>query len=327
MAFRKGLLATAELSARTFQLFDDLSQRGVNFEQHRKGLVFVFRSKDELHRDLEVLELLRPFGYSPAALDPSEVQDLEPAVREDIAGGIWISQERQVRPDDLVMALGKQLLNDGVALQEGVAVDAIEAAAGVVKGVHARGRVIPADAVVIAAGVWMPRLLRDLKIRIPIEPGKGYSLDFLSPRMEIAHALYLYEARVAVTPFEGRIRLAGTMELSGINDQIVHERVDAIVDAAATYLKNWPIDCERGRPWTGMRPMTPDGLPVIGRVPSLENLFLAGGHAMLGVTLGPVTGEELAELIVSERMPPVLAPFDPQRFARRDRRLSARRFS
>jgi D-amino-acid dehydrogenase len=154
--------------------------------------------------------------------------------------------------------------------------------------------------------------------RVPIEAGKGYSLDYAPPPRPIGTPLYLHEARVAVTPFVDSVRLAGTMELSGLNEIIRPGRVAAIARAAAACLRDWPADSSRATTvWTGMRPMTPDGLPVIGLLPGYGNLAIAGGHAMLGVTLAPATGEALAELLTTGQAPSVLAPFDPARFGRR----------
>ena len=321
--FRQGLAATAALNERTFELFDELVRDGVTFEQHTKGLLFAFESRSGLETELEILELMRPFGYAPQVMDARQTQSLEPALSGNVVGGLWVKQERQVRPDDLVVGLVKRLLDDGLDLREDAPVTAIEMAGRTVTSVRVGDEPITADAFVVATGAWMPRLTRTLGIRVPVEAGKGYSIDFTPPPLQIGHALYLYEARVAVTPFADRVRLAGTMELSGLNDRIVGNRVDAITDAASRYLEGWSSDARGNSPWTGMRPMTPDGLPIIGRAPECPNLFLAGGHAMLGVTLGPATGEALADLIVSGSSPQVLQPFDPSRFSPRRSRIGA----
>jgi D-amino-acid dehydrogenase len=200
---------------------------------------------------------------------------------------------------------------------------------GVIGIEHRQGRVsavatpdgrITARHVVVCAGAWTPVVLRLAGARMPIEAGKGYSLDY-APPPDLSHPvrrpLSLHEARVAVTPLDGCLRLAGTMELSGLNHRLESSRLAAIARAGDAYLHGWPADPPRPRVWTGSRPMTPDGLPVIGLVPGFSNVAVASGHAMLGVTLAPVTGEAIAELLTVGKRPEGLAPFDPGRFGRR----------
>jgi D-amino-acid dehydrogenase len=176
-----------------------------------------------------------------------------------------------------------------------------------------RGR-LEADAVLLCAGAWTPAVARLAGARVPIEAGKGYCLDYAPPPTGVGHAVYLHEARVAVTPLDGMVRLAGTMEFAGIDERVRPQRVAAIARAGATALHGWPADPGAARVGSGLRPMTPDGLPVIGRLKGFRNLAVASGHAMLGLTLAPATGESVAELLTTGRAPEVLRPFDPGRF-------------
>jgi D-amino-acid dehydrogenase len=174
---------------------------------------------------------------------------------------------------------------------------------------------------VVAAGAWTPRLLAPLRVPVPIEAGKGYSIDISPPPRphQPRRPLYLHETRVAITPLNGMVRLAGTMEFSGLNHEIRSERVAAIARSAGWALRGWPQPAPLSGPdvrvWTGPRPMTPDGLPVIGWAPGYQNLAIASGHAMLGVTLAPPTGEAVATLVAEGRTPDEIAPFTPARFA------------
>jgi D-amino-acid dehydrogenase len=130
----------------------------------------------------------------------------------------------------------------------------------------------------------------------------------------VRHALYLHEARVAITPLAGRLRLAGTMELSGLNHRINPRRVAAIGRAGHRFLCDWPAEVSPASVWVGGRPMTPDGLPVIGLAPGFTNLAIASGHAMLGMTLAPATGEAIAELVMTGRAPATISPFRADRW-------------
>ena len=208
----------------------------------------------------------------------------------------------------------------GVEVRRDTPVSGIETSGTRATAVIAGGERIPAGAVVVAAGAWTPRVLKALPVKIPIEAGKGYSID-LSPQplpRPVRRPLYLHETRVAITPLDGMIRLAGTMEFSGLNDDVRAERVAAIARSAGWALRGWPAQTPTSGPgarvWTGPRPMTPDGLPVIGLLPGYRNLAVASGHAMLGLTLAPATGEAVAELIASGHAPEIIAPFAPARF-------------
>jgi D-amino-acid dehydrogenase len=167
-----------------------------------------------------------------------------------------------------------------------------------------------ADDVVVAAGAWSAALVRPLGVRLPLVSGKGYSFSVEVPTMP-RRPVYLTEAKVGCTPLGQRLRLAGTMELSGIDTRIERHRVDAIARSARPFLGDVAAGARQDE-WTGLRPMVPDGLPVIGPA-GPEGLWLATGHSMLGVTLGPTTGRVLAEAMAG-RPSVELSPFSPARF-------------
>ena len=319
--YRAGLEAVAELNRRTMALFDAYRADGVAFEGYADGLVFAYLEPHEMERDIRGLELLRPFGYdAPALLDGAAIRDLEPALTDAVVGGYHVPQERHVRPDSLITGLVDRLEADGVTLLAETPVVGIAHRDGRVTAVETPRGWVAADAIVVCAGAWTPAVLRLAGVRrIPIEAGKGYSLDYAPPPAlpeAIRRPLYLHEARVAVTPLQVMVRLAGTMELSGLNGRIPPARIAAIARVGTRYLRGWPPDPHVATPWTGMRPMTPDGLPVIGPVPGFANLLVASGHAMLGLTLAPATAEALADLLTTDQPPALLRPFDPSRFGR-----------
>ena len=315
-AYGDGFAATAALNAPTMALFDALRADGVRFEEHRQGLAVVYHSRRELEHDYAGLDALAAHGSpTPPLLDGDALRESEPLLNDAIAGGYCFDQERSVRPDSLVTGLTTWLRNAGVGVRAATAVTAIEHRHGQVSAVVTEAGSIAADAVIVCAGAWTPAVMRLAGVRVPIEAGKGYSLDVASPPAPKPNRpLYLHEARVAVTPLDGTVRLAGTMEISGLHDRINPKRVAAMQRAAEATLWGWPHDTTTATVWTGSRPMTPDGLPAIGRAPGFRNLLLASGHAMLGVTLAPATAAALADLYVSGHPPDVLQPFDPARF-------------
>lgn len=315
--YEAGLTAIGEFGRDTLAQLDDLRRAGVEFEEHQTGLLFAYRDGAALERDYRDLDLLMPFGYTDIVLlNETTIREVEPALVAGLAGGYHIVQERHVRPDTLVRGLREWLTAAGVEIRDGVSVTGFEQQGRQIRGLHTSAGPIATEAVVVAAGVWTEALLREVDVRVPITMGKGYSMDFVpSPLPEpITHAMYLHEERVAMTPMHGRLRLAGTMELSGLNHRINPRRVEAISRAASEFLRDWPKNAKPATVWTGGRPLTPDGLPVIGMAPGFTNLAVASGHSMLGVTLATVTGEAIAEVLTTGHTPPALEPFRASRF-------------
>lgn len=330
-AFVAGLEATAALNARTLGLYDDLERDGIDAGQERRGLVSAYHSPRALAHDLRALERLVAFGQpAPIPLDGDALRALEPALGPAITAGFHLPTERHLHPGRLCAALATWLQARGVAIRSGCAATGIRHAGGKVSGIETASGAIPADAVLVAAGAWTPGITRLAGVRLPIQAGKGYSLDYAPPPRPIAHPIYLHESRVAITPLAGAVRLSGTMELAGLDPSIRPARVAALAASAARSLADWPATPdtrlaggeastpEVSRPWAGFRPLTPDGLPTIGRLAGFANLLVASGHAMLGITLAPATAEAVADLLDADpaRIPPLLRPFDPARFCR-----------
>ena len=308
--YSDGLAATVGLNAETFSLFDELQADGIDFEMHRSGLLFCFLEAVNSTHVLTDIDRAVELGYKPLLLGPGEVMEMEPEITPDVKAGIYLEQERQVRPESLVTGYVKRLLDEGADIRVASRIRGFEYSKGRIVGARNGDDVIEGDEFVIAAGAHSGRLARTLGYKIPIEAGKGYSVHHEPAPVTLSHALYLYESRVGATPFDGAVRFAGTMEFSGINDRMEPKRVAAISGSAKRYLHAWPDEVE-GRAWTGMRPMTPDGLPVIGRI--ADNVSIASGHSMLGVTLAPVTGELVAQVVADGAQPDVLRPFSPDR--------------
>ncbi|MGH2617910.1 MAG: FAD-dependent oxidoreductase, partial [Thermomicrobiales bacterium] len=214
-----GTEAAAAFGMRALALYDAMREAGVRYEEHRDGLLFAYRTPQALEHDYAALEPIRRFGFeiSPV-MNGDELRALEPSLSATVSGGYWLPRERSLRPDTLVCGLVDYLRERGVDVQRDTPVSGIETTGKRATAVFAAGKRIPAEAVVVAAGAWTPRLLKPLRVNVPIEAGKGYSID-LTPApplpQPVSRPLYLHETRVAITPLHGMIRLAGTMELSG----------------------------------------------------------------------------------------------------------------
>jgi D-amino-acid dehydrogenase len=329
---RAGLEATLALNARTLELYDRMRAEGVEFEMHADGLVFAALSERELAHETEALDELNRAGYpgSIHAMTGEQVRQLEPALSDHVRGGFFAPAERHVRPESLMRGLAAALRRDGVEIVEGAGVESIERRNGA-WNVRAGSNLV-ADRVVVCAGVWSRPLLARLGVRLPLEAAKGYSITAAVDGVRPRHPLYLLEAKLGCSPYDNGVRVAGTLELAGVELSLNQRRLDALSRAAAYYLREWRPKEPEFR-WAGLRPLAPDGLPYIGRVPGAPGVYAATGHGMLGITLGPATGEALVPLVLEDVVPAELEPFRLDRglarkashFARQDRDRRAAR--
>ena len=312
--FKDGLSALVALNAPVLDLLDHYRDRGVEFEMHAQGLLFPCLSRAAAEKDSALYTKLSEAGYpgSHELLDGDEARALEPALGDAVAAAVFSKDERHVRPETLTKGLAAYLAKHDATVLEQTPVETLTRTNGSWQ-LRTSAATIDADAVVLAAGVWTQKLLRDVGYKLTILSGKGYSITFPDKTNLVRHPAYLSEAKVGVSPFEGGLRLAGTLELTGIDTALRRRRLDALLNAARRYLRDWRDEPERVD-WAGLRPVVSDGLPVIGPVPGLEGLFVATGHGMVGVTMSAPTGDALAELIVEKTKPARIAPFGLERF-------------
>lgn len=315
--YARGRDALAQLNRLALRDFDRLAEQGLKFEMHQAGLLYVCLTEKKLRAMLDDLQHWEAYGASePKRLSAQQARELEPALRPDIVGAILVESERHVRPEKLLESVEQWLRENGVDLRPNTEVVDLVIEGGRVRGVRTRDGVIAADDVLLATGAEAAFLAARAGFTLPMQAGKGYSITIRNPRLKLQRSMYLVEGRVALAPYEGALRVAGTMELSGINTNLYEERIVGIRRSASRYLTAWEEGDEQ-QVWVGMRPMLPDGLPAIGRAPTLPNLFVASGHAMLGVTLGPTTAVVIADLMTTGRCSVDLRPFAPGRFDRR----------
>jgi D-amino-acid dehydrogenase len=313
-AHRAGTAATLALARDAEEHFDLLRREGVEFEMHADGLLYLVRDARALEPWLQAYDELAELGFDGdiQPLDATALRALEPAVAG-AAAGLLARRERHVRPETLTAGLARDLLRRGAAIEERAEVRALRPDDGGWRVETADGAV-ETDRVVVAAGVWSRELLRGAGVDIPLEAAKGYSVTAPGPEPALSRPLYLTEAKVGASPFDdGTMRLAGTLELTGIDLGLNGRRVGAVVRGAQAYLPTWQLDGAR-RDWAGLRPLTADGVPTVGE--ARPGLFVATGHAMLGITLAPSTGEALAPAVLGEPPPEALGALSPLRFAR-----------
>jgi D-amino-acid dehydrogenase len=294
-------------------LFQDLiDKESLDCHWEARGVLYVFRSPQALQSHRDINTLLKSFGEGGQALNQRALQALEPTLRQDLAGGYLHEESAHLRPDFLMRELKRVLTSLGVRIQEQTTVTALQGQNGRVQEVATDRGSIAGDAFVVATGAWTPFLARELGCRIPIQPGKGYSATLPRPEPCPSRPCMLEEDRVVATPWPGGYRLGGTMEFTGYDDSLNPRRLKALYRGARRYFKptQWaPVQEE----WCGWRPMTFDGLPIIDRAPKWQNVMVAAGHNMLGISLAPGTGKLIAELLNGQ--PPHLDP-KPYRIGR-----------
>ncbi len=312
-AQRAGFEADLRLAADTVALFDEYRADGLDFELHHAGMLMAFKDPALMAHHLGYVDLTRRFGADPTVLRDDEVRVHEPLLNDDVRGGLFYPKEMHLDPGSFTRALRTRLVASGAEIVENAPIDGVQLAADRVVSVSSGTRTFAGDRFLLAAGAWTGAVSRIFGANLPIRPGKGYCIE-VKP-LGLRGATNLDEAKVAVTPLNDRLRLAGTMEFGGLDETINRVRVDAILRAPGAYFRDWepPAEAEIV-PRAGMRPMAPDGLAVIGRLPRLDNAFVASGHGMMGVTLAPGTARVLSELILQGRENPILAPFSPARF-------------
>lgn len=312
-AWERSWEATAALGRGTMDAFDAWAADGMAFEMHAHGELEVFLSREELAAAVAGLDRSRRAGFDPRVMTGDEARAIVPELGDAIVGAILFPNERHVRPASLVAGLVARLREMGVTFVEGAATGGGHGTDGTpdVRGPFGE---IGADAVVIAAGAWSPGIARAFGSRLPIRPGKGYSVDYMPPQLAAGMMILLAEAHCVLTPFDGATRVAGTMEFGGLDERMAPVRLRAIRQAPGRYLRSWNPDAPALSPSAGLRPMAPDGIAVIGRLAPHADIYVASGHAMLGLTLAPRTGEELASMIIDGGERELLAPFSPRRF-------------
>ena len=292
-------------------LYDELTKETLtDVEWEPSGLLFVLRSQRGMDHYAETDRLLRSeFNLGATRYDGPDLLELEPALLPGNAGAWRYDIDGRLRSDKLMLAWRHALERQGVEIREQCELREFIADGRLVRRIITSDGEIEADQIVIATGAWTPRLRRLLGCSVPIQPGKGYSITMPRPAVCPRFPMIFEEHRVAITPLTSTYRIGSTMEFAGYDSSLNPARLRLLRDGAALYLRE-PHAEPVLESWTGWRPMTPDSLPLIGRAPALENVFVAAGHGMLGVSMSPATGRLIAELVSGET-----PHIDPQPYA------------
>lgn len=295
----RDLLRDLHLESR--RLFLELAKEG-DFGLVKNGLLMLCQTPQGLDEEAQVAAVAKEAGLEAEVLDPAAAAKRDPGVTMDLAGAVHYAQDCHLDPARLIALLRRRVLELGGRVEYGVEVDRIEQADGRVRAVTAGERHFEALQFVVAGGAWSARLLLQLGLKLSMQAGKGYSLTLDQP-VELPQLCSIFaEAKVAVTPIGGSLRFAGTMEVGGLERSINPRRVHGIAKSVPRYFPRFSeADFEGTEAWAGLRPVSPDGLPYLGKPEGLENLVVVSGHAMMGISLGPISGRLVSNLLRDEK--------------------------
>ncbi|MCH2470065.1 MAG: FAD-dependent oxidoreductase [Gemmatimonadetes bacterium] len=291
----------APLGIEALESFDRLiEEEHIDCGYRSEGYFEVCTTEKGIARARHEASIIGRSGYHPEVVDAHELRRREPEFGHEVVGGVHYPEARTLDPYRFVTAVMELARDRGVELRERVSVASVATDGGRVVGVRTEhGDFVGADHVVLATGPFSLELARRLGVRLPVQPGKGYHRDVAvgpAGAPPLRTACVLNETSVFCTPMDGFVRFAGTMEFSGLNQVMRPARLRQLTDAARTCFPRLGDEAPISE-WCGLRPMSVDGLPIVGPLAGIDGLSIATGHGMLGLTLAPVTGRIIAKQV------------------------------
>ncbi len=304
-----------ELNLKSQFLFEEmLSSLDFAFHYEKKGVLMVYSTAKSEEEEHMMAERAAEEGLDVSCLSKGELEELQPVFSNYVKGAVHYKCDAHTTPNHFMDQMKTWLRSKGVTFELGEKVDGFAIKNNKIVAAKTEKAVFDADEFVLACGSWTSKLASLLNLKIPIQGGKGYSMDVFRPT-GISVPAILLEAKVAVTPMENFSRFAGTMEFSGNNTIVEKQRVEALAKAVKTYYRGVEINQEeKNKATSGLRPVSPDGLPFIGKTSKYDNLTIAAGHAMMGWSLGPITGKLVTQAISKEKFAVDMGLLLPERF-------------
>jgi len=292
------------------------AELGHIFDLQQKGCLMLYKNKKTAHHEEELVrEARNKYNIDATILSQKELVELEPSLNSNVLGGAYYPSDCHLNPSKLMKGLYENLVGKGVQFRFEEEVLNMESKGGkVVKIITNKTEYVP-DECIMATGSWMPLLSKKLGINLLLQAGKGISYTYKETKTTINYPAILVDNRVAITPLKNELRVAGTMEFSGINHRINMKRVKPIIDATNDYYPSLELYYpEKHEVWAGLRPVSPDGLPYIGKHSQIKNLTIAGGHAMIGISSASGTGLLVKQIIHKEKTEIPIESFRIERF-------------
>jgi D-amino-acid dehydrogenase len=285
------------------------------FEMAEKGCLMMCKQQKTLEHEFHLADDAEKFGLKVERLHKDAVQELEPDVELDVAGAVLFKDDCHFNPGKMMIALKNYLEKKGVKFKLNTTVNGFEKSNNKITAIITDHGKFDCEQIILAAGSWLPLLAKMAGIHLLLQAGKGYSHTYQHIEKNIKYPAILVDGRCAITPWGHQLRIGGTMELSGINNKVMLSRMQGIYDSARNFYPGLQIDFPPAdKIWNGLRPVTPDGLPYIGKTTAYENMIIAGGHAMLGISEGTGTGKLVSEMIANKKLSIDTLAFSPARY-------------
>ena len=300
-----------ELSAKIFAQI--VAEENFYCSYQEQGLLFLYKTEKAFHDGQHEGDFMQKHGIPVSVYDKAKIHEVEPAAVDDVIGGVHFTGDAHLNPAVFLNLLKERVISMGAELMDGTQVTGFESANGKITKVKTSAGDLEAEQIVLAAGALTPIAAKDLKLNIPIQPARGYSMTMSATNIMPSHALILGERRIAVSPMDGLLRFTGRLEVGNYSMEPNPLWIQRIENSAREYLHlDEKLDVKET--WAGLRPTTPDGVPIIGKSPKHSNLVLATGHAMLGLSLGPGTGLVVSQLLNGQEPAFSLSPMRLERF-------------
>ncbi len=297
-------------------LINDMrNEIGDVFDMEEKGCLMMCKQQKTLDHEFHLADDAEKYGLKVVRLQKDDVQKLEPDVELNVAGAVLFKDDCHFNPGKMMIALKNNLEKKGVNFQLNTIVIGFEKANDTIIAVVTDKGKFDCEQLIIATGSWLPVVTKMMGIKLLLQPGKGYSHTYQHVEKNIKYPAILVDGRCAITPWGHQLRIGGTMELSGINNKVLINRMQGVYDSAVDFYPGLKINFPpTDKIWNGLRPVTPDGLPYIGRTSAYKNVIIAGGHAMLGISEGTGTGKLVTEILQQKKTSIGIEAFNPQRF-------------
>ncbi len=281
----------------------------------RKGMFLACRSEHGFRSALNDYEKLRPLGLEFEVVQGGSLKNIVPDMEMTIHGGLFFPRDAHIIPHRFVKDLAQICKSNGAQIRTLTEVLGFDQQNGTITVIKTDRGDLEAEEIVIAGGAWSAGIAKHLNYNVPIQPAKGYSLTFPRPPNVPDFPVFLSESKIIVTPMSDTLRIGGTLELTGLDHSVNRRRVAAMVKNVSDYLPRItiPEHCVQDA-WCGLRPLTPDGLPVLGRLNNFTNVTIATGHGMFGMALGPITGVIPAQITTHEKPAIDIGLLDINRF-------------
>lgn len=306
-----------DLLLRSRELLVEMEEKeAFDFDFQKRGLFMLCKTDHGLEEEAEVVEKANELGMPAEILSAEAVAEKEPTLDFDIKGAAYFPKDGHLHPGALMNELKERLSELGVEFKYETEVqDLLNEGEHSIKVRASNGDILSATEVVICTGAWTPNLSRRIGFSMPMQAGKGYSITLQDPKVLPDNCGIFSEAKVTMTPMKGMLRFAGTMEITGTDRSINPKKISGLKKSVCSYLPQFSMDDLNVEDiWVGLRPISPDGLPYVGRLKGFENVYTSTGQAMMGMSLSPVSGKIVADLILG-KSPEFTHPLiDPNRY-------------